>query len=307
MVAYAVFVNQQRLLDWWKLRGYEPSPAVVEVAERVTMTNTGRHLWYVNKPVIVGGAQFNADCPIAVEKTVVLGCYKTGDRGIYVYHVTDQRLNGVVEVTSAHELLHAAYDRLSGAEHRRIDALLQDFYTKRVNDQRIKDTIAAYEKSEPNALANEMHSIFATEIPQLSPELETYYKRYFVSRNTIVAMAARYTGEFTSRRQQVAAYDQTLGALKTTIEESQKTLKTQYNSLLAQQESLDSLQRSSVSAYNASVDAFNQQVGAYNNLLQTTQSQIDEYNSIIEKRNALALEERQLAQAMSSTALPEAQ
>ena len=30
----------------------------------------------------------------------------------YIYNVNDERLNGLKEVTAAHEMLHAAYERL---------------------------------------------------------------------------------------------------------------------------------------------------------------------------------------------------
>ena len=38
-------------------------------------------------------------------KTAVLGCY--ANREISIFNVTDQRLDGIREVTAAHEMLHA--------------------------------------------------------------------------------------------------------------------------------------------------------------------------------------------------------
>ncbi len=83
-------------------------------------------------------------------------------------------------------MLHAAYNRLNSADKSRIDNSLQKYYQHTLTDQRIKNIIAAYKKTEPNDLVNEMHSIFGTEVAELPPELETYYKQYFSNRSVVV-------------------------------------------------------------------------------------------------------------------------
>lgn len=302
-----IFVNRQGVVDWWKLRGYVPPAEVSEAATAGTMTDYARHLLYVNKPAITSGSTFSENCPVGTEKTVVLGCYRGGDAGIYLYNVTDPRLKGVVEVTAAHEMLHAAYARLSTGERTHIDTLLSAYYAQSVSDERIRDTIAAYQKTEPDAIANEMHSIFATEIRVLPPELETYYKKYFVSRATVVAMTERYQGEFTSRKQRVAEFDSELRSAKSTIDANEAALRSQHALIVAEQSRMERLRYANVASYNADVDNYNQMVAAYNALLQDTKQQIDAYNTTVEKRNALALEERQLTQALTGKSLPSAQ
>lgn len=303
-IVAVIYIKQQSIVDWWKLRSYTPPAAVVKAADQTTMTASARRLWYVNKPVIAEGESFGSNCPLAVEKTVILGCYKSDDGGIYVYKVSDERLSGVIEVTAAHEMLHAAYDRLSKGERQRIDVLLQDYYDQGLSDQRVKDTIDAYQKSEPHALKNEMHSIFATEIAKLPTALETYYSRYFTKRSTVVVMTDRYQAEFTTRKQAVARYDAELKALKSTIEDSEQTLERQKAAIDAEGDRLDRLRAANVTAYNAAVDGYNRMIGSYNTLLESTRAGIDQYNGIVEKRNAVALEQRELTQALSGQRLP---
>ena len=137
----------------------------------------------------------------------MLGCYHSGQSGIFVLDVTDSRLDGVEQVTAAHEMLHAAYDRLSRSERSKVDAMLEDYYKNDLKDQRIVETINAYKKSEPKDVVNEMHSIFATEIASLPAPLEKYYQRYFTDRGQIVANAERYKSEFTSRQEAIVGYD----------------------------------------------------------------------------------------------------
>jgi hypothetical protein len=303
-----LFLEQQALRDWLKLRDYTPPAAVVALANEDTMTAKAKHLLYVNHPDITTGIDFTSHCPAGGEKTVVLGCYVGDDDGIYIYNVTDPRLNGVEQVTAAHEMLHAAYRRLSSSERTKIDAMLVNYYEHDLTDQRIKDTMAAYKKSEPNDVVNEMHSVFGTEIANLPAPLEQYYKQYFTNRSVITGFTAQYEGEFTSRQTQVAAYDTQLTGLKTQIDANQTSLTSQKTALDAQSQQLQQENAAGqTSAYNSGVPAYNTAVDTYNNLIVSTKSLISQYNDIVDKRNAVALEEQQLTQALSASSLPSAQ
>lgn len=301
----AVVLNQQRILDWWKLRGYTPSAKIARVVDVARFNEKGEHLFYVNKPDVLSGSSFTRACPIDAEKTVVLGCYKGGDNGIFLYGVTDKRLDGVVEVTAAHEMLHAAYERLSSRERARVDALLNDYYANGLLDERIRKTIDLYRSTEPKELTNEMHSIFATEVRDLPSELEVYYEQYFSNRKAVVELTEIYQAEFTNRRAQVVAYDTQLAGLKQSTEALQAQLTSVKRALEAKQAEMQSLRDDGNSAaYNATVPSYNALVNTYNALVGKLRSQIASYNDIVEKRNALALEERQLTQALSAEQLP---
>lgn len=297
--------QRQAIADWLKLRGYTPPPAVATLASDDTMTPAARHLFYVNHPDITKGSAFTANCPAGSEKTVVLGCYIGGDQGIYIYAVSDSRLDGVEQVTAAHEMLHAAYNRLGGNERRHVDNMLLDYYEHGLTDQRVKDTIAAYKKSEPNNVANEMHSVFGTEVADLPSGLETYYRQYFTDRAQVATYTARYQGEFTSRQQQVAAYDAQLKSLKTQIDNSEASLRQQRASLDGQSQQLQTYRNNGqIAAYNAAVPAYNQAIDRYNASLTATKKLINQYNDIVSARNAIALEEQQLASELSANSLP---
>ncbi|MFZ2513227.1 MAG: hypothetical protein WAW63_02100 [Candidatus Saccharimonadales bacterium] len=301
-----LYANQQRVVDWWKLRGYTPSSDVTAIAQATKMNELGTHLFYVNRPQLMEAATFSKECPIAAEKTIILGCYKGGDNGIYLYSVSDVRLQGVEEVTAAHEMLHAAYARLSANEKKQLNKQLEDFF-ETLTDDRIKQTIASYRQTEPTELANEMHSIFATEILELPSSLEKHYARYFSSRKAVARLAARYQSEFTSRRERIAGYDAELAGLKQQIDKNQSILTSQRADLDTQQSQLDALRKSDAAAYNGLVSSYNRLVRVYNSLLEQTREDITRYNDIVEARNAIALEERQLTQALSAEGLPAAQ
>ena len=216
--------------------------------------------------------------------------------------MSDQRLDGVEQVTAAHEMLHAAYRRLSDSERQRVDAMLTDYYEHGLTDQRIKDTIAAYKQSEPNDVVNEMHSVFGTEVPNLPAPLESYYKQYFTNRQAVTSFTAKYEGEFTSRRDRVAQYDAQLTNLKQQIDAEEAQIDQQKTALDSQAAQLQSLRASGqIAEYNSRVGSYNQAVDAYNVLVQQTKQDINTYNDIVSQRNSLVLETQQLEQELSSS------
>ncbi len=298
-----VAANRQNLFDWWRLRNYQAPAAIAQLADQDTMTNYGRKVFYVNEPVVSSKGDFGDSCPNnGGEQTIVLGCYHGGQSGIFLLGVSDSRLDGVEQVTAGHEMLHAAYDRLSTSERNRVDAMLEDYYKHQLHDDRILKTIDAYKKSEPNDVVNEMHSVFGTEIANLPAPLEQYYKKYFGNRAQVAAYAAQYQAEFTSRKAIIAQDDSQLADLKTRIDSGQADLKDKQAQITTQQRNLNSLRNSDVPAYNAGVPAYNALVDSYNAEVQRVQRLIDQYNQLVTSRNAVALEEDQLVKELTPTA-----
>lgn len=299
--------NRQNLQDWWRLRGYEAPAIVASLAEQNTMTDYARKVFYVNRPVVEDKAAFNRACPdnAGREQTIVLGCYHGNQAGIFLLKVTDPRLDGVEQVTAAHEMLHAAYERLSQTDRQRVDGLLNAYYTKGLRDERILKTITAYKTSEPNDVVNEMHSIFATEIENLPKELEQYYQRYFTDRTRVAAFAAQYQAAFTSRQTAVTAYDTQLTQLKSQIETAETDLQTKQAEITERQQNLNELRNSdNAAAYNAGIPAYNNLVEAYNQQVAQIKNLIERYNQIVAERNAIALEQDKLSKELDSNAIP---
>lgn len=299
-------LNQRAILDWLKLRDYVAPPAISALADQTTMNDSSRRVFYVNQPQLEDRTDFSNFCPNnGGEQTIILGCYHSNQRGIYLLNVTDARLDGVEQVTAAHEMLHAAYDRLSSDDRRQVDKQLIGYYNKGLKDERVKTTIEAYRKSEPNDVVNEMHSIFGSEIANLPSELETYYGRYFTNRAKIAAFAASYQSEFLTRQAAVARYDAQLAGLKQQIEQSEVSLEVKQVVISDRQTSLNALKASGdVAAYNAGVPGFNALVDEYNAELSQLRALITQHNSIVVTRNAIALEVDQLSKELTSDTQP---
>ncbi|TXG77399.1 hypothetical protein E6P97_01700 [Patescibacteria group bacterium] len=281
--------------EWYVLRDFTPSAEISQLATDTAMTDRARRMFYLNNPQVLDRSEFNERCQGAGgEQTIVLGCYHSPQRGIFVFRVDEAELHGIEQVTAAHEMLHAAYDRLSSRERRHIDALLTNYYEHDLKDERIRSVMRTYTKTEPHDLANEMHSIFGTEIAELPPELEKHYAQYFTDRSVVVQFAHQYQAAFSRRQDNIAAYDTQLSAMESRIKENEGQLDILAAALRNDRQRVES------SGSQAEVNAYNQRVADYNALLQETNTLVQEYNALVETRNAIALEQKQLQQSINS-------
>lgn len=185
-----------RVYDQYLASRYQATPRIAAITERIKLSDDGKTVFYASRPAVESATQFNKDCQSTERTTAMLGCYYR--RQIYLFDVTNQELDGAVEVTAAHEMLHAAYDRMNVFERRQVDDLVKIEYDKVKNDPDIKSLMAYYRQAEPGSDINELHSIIGTTVAQVSPELEAHYRQYFNDRQSIVAMNARYTAVFKS-------------------------------------------------------------------------------------------------------------
>ena len=292
-----VWTNRYNLYDWSRLQSYNAPPEIAALATDSGMDSYGRRLFYVNEPKLSDRSTFNSECK-STEQTIVLGCY-TGTN-IYVFKVDDPKLQGVEEVTAAHEMLHAAYQRLSAKEKERINKLLNEAY-KRINDPRLTEVMASYQKTEPGEQDNELHSILGTEYANLGPDLETYYKKYFADRSKVVALASAYKKVFQDIESKVEQYDAELSLRKSEIARRENDLSTLEQSLASQKKQMDQLLASGQTrSYNAQVPTYNARVNEYNADVAEVKTLIDEYNALVETRNSLALQQQGLAQSLDS-------
>lgn len=292
--------NLQAIEDWVKLQGYTPPANVAKLASADTMTDKAKHLFYLNHPRLIDDKnQFRQACP-QNEQTIVLGCYHSVQDGIAVFDVSDPRLDGVEEVTAAHEMLHAAYDRLSSANKKHVDSLLLDYY-KGLSDKRIQANINAYKKTEPNDVVNEMHSIFGTEIAQLPGPLEDYYRQYFTNRQAVAGFSNQYKSVFTQNRQQLQSLKQQIDALKSQLNSDKQTIQNEQDALAAQRRHMNELLAAhKTDEYNSLVDPYNAKVVNLRTLVASYNATVAKVNDLVEQYNSLAYTQESLYQAIDT-------
>ncbi len=294
----ALYVNRQDVLDYMTLRNYEPTTEVVNLASDASLSDSARRLFYIHDPSLLDKSAFQGKCNND-EITIVLGCYISGQK-IYVFNVNDERLDGVEEVTAAHETLHAAFDRLGEDEKSRIVPLLQETFEKST-DTRLKNTVESYRKRDASIVPNELHSIIGTELRDIPVELEEYYSQYFLSRLDVVSKAEAYAAAFADREDRIVEYDRRLNELKSQIDQGQTDVE-QLGAALQQEQVTLNNRRNDPESYNQAVGPFNAKVRQYNAQLERLRGQIDEFNTLVAERNAIAVEERELVEAIDTRA-----
>lgn len=212
---YFLITNSQEIRD--QITAWQnPLPlAVAKLADQAGLNARGRFLLQVTRAQVDGRSAFNAHCSNVDEsQSIVLGCY-TGR--IYVFDVTDPSVSGIKAVIAAHEMLHAAYARLSSSEKTKIDNEINDYIPK-IQNTDIKKSLAIYAKTEPGDELNELHSLLGTEEKNLPTDLEDYYKSYFSNRTMVVTAYGKYAEVFSGIQNQQAQLSQQLSSLRSKID-----------------------------------------------------------------------------------------
>ncbi|HEX6258725.1 MAG TPA: hypothetical protein VFZ48_04555 [Candidatus Saccharimonadales bacterium] len=221
LLSFAIFgvalfglLNRQWIIDQATVWQFQPSEELVSLSKNARMSEAGRFTFYASQPRLSDREEFNTKCTHTESGTVVLGCY-VGQR-IFIYDITDKRLEGIREVTAAHELLHAAYERLSATDREYVVSLLHT-ESKKAMGPAFQKRLDAYKGVSEEDRNNELHSIFATEASSLSPELEGYYARYFTDRKAVVGLFKKYESVITDLQASQEALVKSLDSLADNI------------------------------------------------------------------------------------------
>lgn len=178
-----------KIQDFIQGSTYQPSAEMAQIRSRLQLTERGEFLFNSARPELSEAEQFNARCREGESEIAVLGCYAAGN--IYVYNITDERLNGIRELTSAHELLHVVWTRMSDEEKQTLSSVLNQVLE--ANQETLAgelDTYAPGEKQE------ELYVRTGTEIANLPSTLEQHYAQFFRDQDAIVAYYDAYISVF---------------------------------------------------------------------------------------------------------------
>lgn len=287
-----LIVNRQYVSDFLISSAFQPSGKVRQIETNVGFTKDGQRVFYAAQPSVLGAEEFNQKCPRREEKSPILGCYSSGDR-LYIYEVTNEKLDGIEEVTAAHEMLHAVWSRLSTSQRSEISNLLDVEY-ERVKDEAFEERMAYYSRTQPGDHHNELHSILATEYSGLSPELERHYSDYFKDRDQVVSYHegySRYYNELRSKSEELAGeIDKFAGQINSDTKEygsSSEKLSSEINDFNSRARSGSF---SSTSAFNTERSRLVQASDTLEQLRIQINENIQKYNQLYESYNEIASE-----------------
>lgn len=185
-----------RLADAVTVWTFIPTDGLAADADRAGLTTDARYLFQASKPLVSFADDLAVACGAPAGDLTLLGCFDPRDRSIHLLSTPGPEMRDLQAVTAAHELLHAAWYRMSDAERDHLSRMLWSQWGVLSADPSFASQMAAYRHSRRDDFVNELHSVLATDAPRLRPELESYYRRYFTDRENLVRMSAASTAAF---------------------------------------------------------------------------------------------------------------
>jgi len=305
-VSLLLIINKQRVIDQVTVWQYNPTSEISALADRGGMSDYGKFLYLASQPKLEATQDFNLECDRIENITSILGCYS--NYRIFIYDVTDPQLDGIREVTAAHEMLHAAYIRMNNDDKSKVDTLLEVEYKKLENNKNFMERMDFYARTEPGQRYNELHSVIGTEVAEVNSELETYYDKYFSDRQKVVELNIKYSSVF----QKLESRANELSEQLSTLESDISNRSAQYNT--------------DVQILNHDIATFNRQVsnGEFSSQEQSIyeratlmdraanldvvrteiNNDITKYHSILSEYNSIASQSKKLNNLIDSTLAP---
>lgn len=203
LVVVLCWMSDQPIIgDLWEGLSYRPDEAVQEIETALELTGTGRRIFKATHPVVEGGTEFNTHCGEHDDDVSVLGCYSDGR--IYIYRITDEQLALANKVTAAHELLHAAWERMGDGEKNEVKVWLEEAREQQADW--FKGELETYDDTDK---MEEVYTRAGTKLAEVPEGLEKHYAKYFKNRARIVEMYKTYEAPFEALRSEISTlYDE---------------------------------------------------------------------------------------------------
>jgi hypothetical protein len=296
--------NETYLKDRLVAYQFDAPEDIKRYVEEAGLSPMGELYLLTSLPKIVSSVEFDRYCTRKEPGIGVLGCYTNRDGRIYLFDVTDERLVSIEPVVAAHEMLHAAWARLSVQEKERLAILLEEGFAMLPPDHQLRDRIATYEADNPASRIPELYAILGTEIRVLPADLEAHYAIYFSDRTKVVNLSDEVYRVFSTLSAELEALVTELESraaeiegLRFTYEQANATLQSDIKAFNDRANAGGFTQEEFASARSALVERQNRLLG----LRETLEQKINDYNNRLEELNRLNAEVGELNQGINVT------
>lgn len=291
--------------DEFKAGDYALTGDLSSIATSLNLTSRAQLILRATHPSLQEKESFNQNCNSHSQEIYVLGCYREDQDRLYIYNVDSSEIPGVREVTTAHEMLHAAYHRLLFWEKNDLNDQLQSAYQQLPADSDLRVSMQNYQ---PDEFYDELHSRLGTEVKNLPAPLERYYQRYFIDRQAIVKFNEQYHNVFTELKRET-------DRLKTSIETKKQAIETQTKQYQEQKQQLNTVisdfnsraargDLSNQSDFNTKRQAIVSRIDKLNLEYDQLKKGIEELNSEIAKYNQSIYHNNELIDQINSNSIP---
>lgn len=298
--AYRAF----NLADRLKNIGYRTPAEIVTLSDKIQLTSRAKVIFNATRPQLDDRDAINEHCKSNDIHISILGCYI--DDTIYLYNIHSTELDGVVESTAAHELLHAVWARLNFWEKSNLqDELLsvyQQHYALLAGDMELYDD---------EDKLDELHSRVGVEIKDLPEKLESHYAKYFIDQDSVVAFYDAYSEPFKRLSAEIDALSAELEIMHSNIDAQTADYYQQAESLSARIDEFNNC-ASTIGCFTDEAEFYaqrNQLVAEQEALMavyEELNTQVEAYNQKVEQHNNNILHTQTLENAINSNAPPDA-
>lgn len=291
-------INKEWVADYIRGMSYEPVGEMAQIRDSLKLTERGQFLFKATQPTLQSRESFNSTCRTIDTEIAVLGCYTGGN--IYIYNITADELAGIRELTTAHELLHAVWARLSESEKAELKDVLNNVYHS--NSIVLKDEIETYDESEQ---LEELYVRAGTEIANLPESLEKHYATIFTNQDMIVRFYDSYITVFREIESEMNELLSKIETLSTQIDNLTTEYEHRADQLNADTVSFNACAAvqgciSSEAEFYARRSALITEQNALNEMYDEINNLISQYNTLIEEYNTDVTRSEQLNQMINS-------
>lgn len=286
-IAATIFVgtNFELSRDFIQSLSYRPAEGMDKIEKSLDLTYRGSLVFRASAPELKTGQEYNDFCESHDAGVSILGCYK--NEKILVYNIDSKELDGILESTTAHEMLHAVWRRLPESEKESLAKILNDEYEKN------KEVLSIVEEYSAATSTDEIFARIGTEIHETAKELEDVYARYFNDRQKIVNYHDKFASVFNDLSKEIKQLSSEIDSLKKSIEEKSVEYTTRSNELKPKVEEFNECAKTtdcySYYTFNTKRNELQNEKTALDNLYNEITNETNSYNEKVKEYNANAL------------------
>lgn len=305
LLGLVFWLNRTLIFDTFSAWAFHPSAEIAAIEDKISLTPHGELIFEATSPSLESRESFNERCKSHNQDISVLGCYTNNN--IYIYNIQSADLAGVIESTAAHELLHAAWKRLSGSEKTRLSKYITAVYEDEKYHNLLVEDLETYSDFDR---IDELHSRIGTEIAELPDELEKHYAKYFMNQDLVVDYYNNYIEPFRELADEIEQLSKQLAELDSEIETKTSEYHERSDSLAKQIDEFNACVKTrgcftTESQYNSTRNALLQSQSELEDMYTDLNDRINEYNSLVSEYNANVIRGEELEKEMNSNSKQE--
>ena len=293
-------INRDWIYDFWRGMSYQPAAEMEKIKGKLSLTDRGEFLFKASRPELNEREVFNEVCREVLDKELaVLGCYAAGD--IHIYNIQSKELDGILELTTAHELLHAVWARMNEGEKAALAGDLEKVYLE--NQKQLEKELESYDDKQRQ---EELYVRSGTEIKNLPESLEKHYAEIFKNQDMVVDYYNKYIAVFLAIEEEMEELKKEMDELRLRIDDLRNEYERRVINLNSEIENFNSCAVepgcfTDENAFNTKRSELISEQGTLEEMYAQINTLIEQCNDLVERYNADVTRTEKLNRMMNSS------